>query len=254
MIQTFLVSLCLFVIASLAPRAEAGFAVPRLSGPVVDQARIFRNQDVEGLEKWLQEIKSRGKVQIQVVTLESLQGLTIEEASIQIADAWKIGGAKTDKGLIFVMAPKERKIRIEVGQGLEGDLPDIFAKQIVSDVIAPHFRKGDYEQGIIAGITAALHKVDPEAVNQDAYQDASTKRKAGALGLRLIVLLIILILIINLFGGGGRGRRGRGSDFLAGGLGGFGAGGGFGGWSGGGGGGWSGGGGGFSGGGASGDW
>ena len=256
MIHTFLVSFCLLILTSFVPQAEAGFDVPRLTGPVVDQARIFRNQDIEGLEKWLQEIKARGKVQIQVVTLESLQGLTIEEASIQIADAWKIGGAKTDKGLIFVMAPKERKIRIEVGQGLEGDLPDIFAKQIVSDVIAPHFRKGGYEQGIIAGITAALHKVDPEAVsNQEAYQDASTKRKAGALSLRLIVLLIVLILIINLFGGGGRGRRGRGSDFLAGGLGGFGAGGGFGGWSGGGGGGgWSGGGGGFSGGGASGDW
>lgn len=251
--KSFVLGFYLFLFALIVPQAEATFVVPRLTGPIVDQARLFRNQDIEGLEKWLYEIKDRGRVQIQIVTLESLQELTIEEASIRIADQWKIGGAKTDRGLIFVVAPKERKMRLEVGQGLEGDLPDVFAKRIISDTMTPYFKKGEYEQGVIAGVEAALLKVDPDALTQEGYHDVSTKRKAGALGLRLIILLVILILVLSLFGGGGgRGRRLRGRDVFWGGLGG----GGFGGGSGGGfsGGGWSGGGGGFSGGGASGGW
>lgn len=245
MLRTFLLSFCFLILANFTQKAEAIFIVPRLTGPIVDQARLFRGQDMEGLEKWLFEINERGKVQIQVVTLESLQDLTIEEVSIRIADQWKIGGAKTDKGLIFVFAPKERKMRIEVGQGLEGDLPDVFAKRIVSDVIAPYFRKGEYEQGIVAGITAALDKIDPEAL-----QNESVKRKAGALSLRLIGLLALLVVLLSFFGGGGPTRRMRRNGiFYGGGFGGLGGGN----WSGGGGG-WSGGGGGFSGGGASGDW
>lgn len=251
MTRNFLLGFYFLLIALAMPRAEANFTVPRLTGPIVDQARLFRNQDIEGLEKWLLEIKARGKVQIQIVTLESLQDLTIEEASIRIADQWKIGGAKTDRGLIFVVAPKERKMRLEVGQGLEGDLPDVFAKRIVSDTMAPYFRKGEYEQGIIAAVEAALLKVDPDALTQDGYHDVSTKRKAGALGLRLIILLVVLIFILSLLGGGGGpGRRFRRGGYWAGGVGGFGTGTGIGT----GGGGWSGGGGGFSGGGASGSW
>ena len=249
MLKSFLLGFYLLLIAlAIPPQAEAAFSVPRLTGPIVDQARLFRNQDIEGLEKWLLEIKARGKVQIQIVTLESLQELTIEEASIRIADQWKIGGAKTDKGLIFVVAPKERKMRLEVGQGLEGDLPDVFAKRIVSDTMAPYFRKGEYEQGIIAAVEAALLKVDPDALTQDGYHDVSTKRKAGALSIRLLILLVILIFLISLIGGGGgpgRRWRRRGNDVFWGGLGGYSAGSSSG---------WSGGGGGFSGGGASGSW
>lgn len=256
MIKNFLLSFSFLLITALASvlpsKAEATFVVPRLSGPVVDQARIFSNQDVEGIGSWLEEIKDRGNVQIQIVTLESLQGVTIEEASIKIADAWKIGGAKTDKGLIFVVAPKERKMRIEVGRGLEGDLPDIFAKRIVSDVMAPYFRNGDYEQGVIAGVNAALEKVDPDALSKDGVRDGSVKKRAGALSLRLFILMVVLVVLLSFFGGGGGGRRRR-SGLFWGGVG-YGAGGGFGGFGGGSGGGWSGGGGGFSGGGASGSW
>lgn len=250
-LPNFLLGFLLMFFFGFLTSSEAGVVVPRLTGPVVDQARLFRNQDIPGIEKWLEDIKARGKVQIQVVTLESLQGITIEEFSIQIADQWKIGGAKTDNGLIFVVAPKERKVRLEVGQGLEGVLPDIFAKRIVSDVIAPYFRKGEYEQGIIAGIEAALEKVDPDALSQEGYRDVSVQRKAGALGFRIFILLVVLVIILSFFGGGPtrRIRRSGWGGFYTG----AGLGGGFGGF-GGGGGGWSGGGGGFSGGGASGDW
>jgi len=213
--------------------AQAQFQVPALQGPVMDLAQVMTPKDKEIMQNLLRDFHQRGKGQIQVLTLPNLGGLTIEEASIQIADQWKLGDQKRDDGVLLLVGMEERKIRIEVGQGLEGDLPDIKAKQIVSDIMAPFFRQGIPSQGILQGALWIAKTIDPQfqssipAAEPRVRKVSPWKKYEG-----LFVLAFVLFMIIgNLF-------RPRRSSF----------------WGGGGGGGWSGGGGGFSGGGASGSW
>lgn len=224
------------------------FEVPALQGPVMDLAHMMTAQDQATLESVLRDFHQRGKGQIQVLTLPNLAGLTIEQASIQIVDRWKLGDRKRDDGVLLLVALEERKIRIEVGQGLEGDLPDIKAKQIVSDVMAPFFRQGIPSQGIIQGTLWIAKTIDPEfetsvAPMQPRQHRASSGNQYEGL---FVLIFVIFMLLGNLFRPRRRSFWGGGGGWGGGGFGGFGGGGS--------GGGWSGGGGGFSGGGASGSW
>jgi uncharacterized protein len=248
--MAYLFGLLFLICSCMAPaqaQSAAAFEVPALQGPVMDLAHIMTAQDQATLESLLRDFHQRGKGQIQVLTLPNLAGLTIEQASIQIVDRWKLGDRKRDDGVLLLVALEEKKIRIEVGQGLEGDLPDIKAKQIVSDVMAPFFRQGLPSQGVIQGALWIAKTIDPEfqssvAPMQPRQRKASPWSQYEGL---FVLIFVIFMLLGNLF-------RPRRRSFWGGG-GGWG-GGGFGGFGGGGGGGWSGGGGGFSGGGASGSW
>jgi uncharacterized protein len=240
------------------------FKVPALTGPVVDGAGILDRATERVLEGGLRKLRDAGGSQINVLTVESLGGLSIEEASIKTTDQWKLGGAKTDNGVLLLVAPNERRVRIEVGQGLEGLLTDAYSNRIVRDVVTPWFKQGDYSSGILNGVAAIVHYTDPTVDTAQLF-GASGERDFQPRGTRKVgwgplIFFMILIFIIFAGGGGGGGRRRRRgmSPWAAGALG-YGIGrsgwGGGGGWSGGGGGGgWSGGGGGFSGGGASGGW
>lgn len=222
------------------------FDVPTLTGPVVDEAGLLDEQTKAVIERGLYDLNQRTGTQFQVVFLKDLQGESVEEASIKIADAYKLGKKGEDKSAIFLMAIKERKIRIEVGRGLEGDLTDLYSKRII-DEIRPYFKDGDYGNGLALGLSLMAQKIHEEIHFNN--EKITPKHHRGVAPIKIIIALFIIIMILqfifpsnNRFGGGG---------FYDGG-GGFG-GGGFGGGSSGGGGGWSGGGGGFSGGGASGD-
>ncbi len=232
-----------FLFSILAFGAERQF--PALSSPVVDEAGILSSQEKLEIEAWLLKYKERGRAQIQVVTVKTLGDMPIEQYSIELVEKWKLGGAKRDDGILFVIAPTERKMRIEVGQGLEGALTDLQSKRIVDDRVSPLFKEGKYALGMAAGIQGIIQAVDPE------YGKVPEQRQDRKRGAKLPSWVIIVMILFIIFGGRG-GRRGRGG-FLSGAatgalLGGLGRGG-FGG-----GGGWSGGGGGFSGGGASGSW
>ena len=226
-------------------RAQAEFRVPPLTSPVEDLAGIISTQDEKTLRALIREFQSQNKAQFQVLTVKSLEGMPIEQASIQVTDQWKVGDAKRDDGVLFLIAAVDRKIRIEVGQGLEGVLPDIKTKRIIEDVMVPVFRQSSPSQGILVGVYQAMKTVNEEfhatGTKGGEYQ---TPRKKESLKTILIFLIFVVIAIFGRFinpRGGGRG------GFYGGGFGG----GGFGGGSGGG---WSGGGGGFSGGGSSGSW
>ncbi len=246
---------------SLSALAE-GFTVPALTGPVVDAAGVLDTRVVDQIESGLRKLREGGGTQITVLTVPSLAGLEIEQASIKVTDAWKLGGAKTDNGILLLIAPSEHRVRIEVGQGLEGSLTDAFSNRIIRDTILPEFRSGSYTRGTVLGLVEIIKHTDPNVDSsslfgaQDEPQRRVSRRSGGAGSLfKLIFFFIILIVIFANRGGGGGRRRGI-SPWMAGALG-YGLGGGFGGGgggSGGGGGGWSGGGGGFSGGGASGGW
>lgn len=239
----------LFSFLFLKP-AWATFDVPTLTGPVVDNAALMTSGENEELSQALKKIHSAGGPQINVLTVESIDPLTIEEASIKVAQEWALGGKKEDNGLLLMVAKKEKKVRIEVGQGLEGDLTDAYSKRIIDYDIVPQFRHGNFGLGIIAGVRGMLLRMNPPLRLEDYIGDKYSRDDYGdAENINVYVILFIIFVFI-VFGFLGGGFRGGGSGYY--GDGDFFGGGGFGGSSGGGG--WSGGGGGFSGGGASGSW
>lgn len=238
----------LFFLFSFAIQSQAvTFGVPALSGPVVDQARLLSPEAKQRIESILVEENKKGGPQVQVLTLVSLGDETIETAAIKVFDTWKLGDEKKDNGVLFLIAPTEKKLRIEVGQGLEGNIPDAIAKRIVSDIVVPYFKRGEFDRGVMQGVAAILtYAQDPNQAQAQPVADVNPK---GFVEKYLLFFIIGIWLLIFILGGG---RRGRGGGGFYGGGGGW-AGGGFGG-GGFGGGGWSGGGGSSSGGGASGGW
>lgn len=224
--------------------AQAEFEVPRLTGPVMDMVGALRPQDKRELEQILRDYNRQGKAQIQVLVIDSLQGLAIEEASIKITDKWQLGTAKQDNGILFLIAPHERKLRIEVGQGLEGALPDVIAKRIIADTVVPLFRAQNLSAGIVVGTYQIIKYIDQEYADQNLAQvppPSGGKTLPGWAVIAILILLLIFGKFLPLLGLAAGGRGGGG--YYGGGFGGRGGGGG-----------WSGGGGGFSGGGASGSW
>ncbi len=246
-----------FFLLFVAAVAWAEFQVPPLTGPVVDDAGILDSSTRAALERGLYGLREKGGSQINVLTVKSLEEMPIEQAGIKVFDTWKLGGTKTDNGALLLVAPNERRVRIEVGQGLEGSLTDADSKRIIEEAILPLFRSGDFNSGVLVGVYQIVRKTDPD-FDLKPYLENQIRRPArgnrgGGLPGWLVILIILAFFIFR--GGGGGGRRFRRSGIYYGGWGGgfgggFGSGGGFGG----GGGGWSGGGGSGSGGGASGGW
>ncbi|HET6436972.1 MAG TPA: TPM domain-containing protein [Anaeromyxobacter sp.] len=235
--------------------------VPPLTGPVVDLAGMLDRGEVARLSALARAARAQhgGQgVELQFLTLPSLEGEPIEDLSIRVAEAWKIGSKGADNGVLVTVSRDDRAVRIEVGGGLEGALTDAQSFRIIRDTIGPAFRAGRFGDGLYdAGvqILGALGALPPEVAG------SPRSRPAVHFSSLAIVLFVILFLVIRIVSGFGYGRRrslfGVPWIFMGGGgsrLGGGGRFGGGGGWGGGGGGGWSGGGGGFSGGGASGKW
>ncbi len=240
----------LFAVALLIFPAWAEFEVPELTGPVVDQAGLLQPGVSEELTKAIRAIKSKGGPQLTVLTVDSIDPYTIEEATIRVAKTWALGTADKDNGVLLMVAKKERKVRIEVGQGLEGNLTDAYSRRIIDYDIIPAFRQGDFSAGIIGGVRGILLRMDPPLNLEDYLNNSQiieAPQKSG--DMRIIIILIIFLVVMWMMSQGGGGRRGFGGGGPY--IGGGGFGGGFGGRSGGG---WSGGGGGFSGGGSSGSW
>lgn len=226
--------------------------VPKFwSTRVLDQANILSPEFENALDHQLKLNEDSTSNQILVLTIRSLEDVPIEDYSLRVAEASKAGQADKDNGVVMVIAVDDRKVRIEVGEGLEGVLPDALSNQIIRNELAPNFRQNNYEGGIQAAVTAMIQAIGGEYVAEQG-PPAQRGRRSGSLWGTLIILAIIII--ISRLGGGGRGRRGgwsSGAGWYGGGFSGR-SGGGFGG--GGFGGGFSGGGGGFSGGGSSGSW
>ena len=238
--------LSLFFSLSLGSVCQAKFKTPWLSGPVMDEVGLLEPEHKAEIEQLLRSFNQRDMAQIQVYITSSLQDLPIEQASIEITDEWKLGSKEKDNGLLFLIAPNERKMRIEVGQGLEGVMTDLHTKKIQEDVVVPFFKERRMSEGILNGVKAIITVLDGEELQAIAKPHSNGGGGGGiSLPFWVIVPLWILIILMGRLGGGRRrftgGRWGGGGGF----------GGGFGGS---GGGGWSGGGGGFSGGGSSSSW
>lgn len=219
--------------------AFAQIQFPPLTGRVVDNADLLDARTERELTELLAAHEQATTNQVVVVTLSNLQGQVIEDFGYQLGRAWGIGQKDKDNGVILLVAQEERRVRIEVGYGLEGTLTDAISANIIHSIILPKFKQAQFNDGIREGTLAII------AALGDEYAMREVPKKDKRLSLFMIFLLIVAIFLLATVSGGTGGGYRRGGYY--GGLGGFG-GGGFGG------GGFGGGGGGFGGGGASGGW
>jgi uncharacterized protein len=225
------VRLCFFFCLFFSRSLFAERVIPRLTGPVMDEAGFLSSSERSNLDQLLRSYEP--VVQIQIWTLNSLEGEPIEGLSIRAVDTWKLGAEKKDNGVLILVSEKDRRMRIEVGRGLEGDIPDALAGRMIDQVLKPSFRAGKFFEGLEAVSTFIYKKL--------SHQEVKEPKKAARGGGDIWIFIILFLLFGFLHLMGFRGGRGSGTYY---GWGGGGSGGG----------GWSGGGGGFSGGGASGDW
>jgi uncharacterized protein len=256
-LSKFLFGLALILWALPALAAEPTF--PQLTGRVVDGAGLLSAADLAQLDADLKALEDKSSDQVVVVTVPSLQGYPIEEYGYQLGRHWGIGTAKLNNGVLLIVAPNERKVRIEVGRGLEPILTDALSKIIIENGIIPKFRAGDYPGGIKDGVRDITLALTGDAAELEERAKARPDADDPAIDWVMVIFwtLIILYFIWVMWKSsrqpGIRGRR-SGPVFIPGP--GWDGGGSGGGWSSGGngGGGFSGGGGSFGGGGASGGW
>jgi uncharacterized protein len=142
--------------------ASADVAVPPLTGRVVDQTATLSASDADALTQRLKDLETRKGSQVAVLIVPTTDPESIEQFSIRVAEAWKIGRKKIDDGALLVVAKNDRKLRIEVGYGLEGALPDVTARRIIDEIIVPRFKTGDFAGGISAGVDRIIRIIDGE--------------------------------------------------------------------------------------------
>ncbi|MET0391025.1 MAG: TPM domain-containing protein [Polyangiales bacterium] len=252
--------LALFAVACSAwPCAQVrALDIPQLRGRVNDHVGLLPAEAAQQLETRLSNFEASTKHQFALLVVPSIGDTPIEEYALKVAEAWRLGDQKRDDGLLLIIAQRERKMRIEVGYGLEGEIPDAVASRVIRDVLRPAFKRGDYTYGIAAAFDVLIRSAggDGEAPPQPTQRAVGSRGGGhGGGGIPFFLIAVVVFVIFHALSGGfSRGRGRRGGYFGPIGFGGGGFGGGGGGWGGGGGGGFSGGGGGFGGGGASGDW
>ena len=273
------VGLLMLLMLALSGNVASAQTFPALTGRVVDEANLLDPAQEAALTAKLEGLETRTKRQFVVATLNSLQGYDIADYGYQLGRHWAIGQdgvgeSEKDNGAILIIAPNERKLRIEVGYGLEPVLTDGFSSSVIRNDITPFFKAGDFAGGINVGVDKIITQIElpPEEAAKVAAEAAKQQKKSseggGGLGsvmFWLFVFFFFILPMITSFRRQGRKYRGKRDDdddddnwggpvIIWGGGSGFGGGSSWGGGGGGGFGGFSGGGGGFGGGGASGGW
>ncbi len=155
--------------------AQAEVAVPPLKQRVTDLTGTLDAQQVQALEARLAQFEKEKGAQLAVLMVPATQPETIEEYGIRVAEAWKLGRKGVDDGAILLVAKGDRTLRIEVGYGLEGALPDVVAKRIIDQVIIPHFKRGEFYAGIEAGLAAMMQVINGEPLPAPQQHMASGK-------------------------------------------------------------------------------
>ncbi|MDO9420469.1 MAG: TPM domain-containing protein [Herminiimonas sp.] len=260
---------CTLAFFCVLASAQNLVAVPPLTARVTDQIGMLNAGQRDTLENVLADYETRTGSQIAVLLVNTTEPETIEQYSIRVADAWKLGRKGLDDGVILLIAKSNSaasgRMRIETGRGVQGVLTDAQSKRVLQDVIAPHFRQNDYYGGLAAGISVITGLLDKEAFPEPAKNGEAKSNDGFSWSPFIFFAFLIIVMMMRSRGGGRRGHSrddwGNSAGVILGSaiggiLGGRSSGGGFGSGGGGfgGGGGFSGGGGGFDGGGASGNW
>jgi uncharacterized protein len=188
-VLTALIAILILQAAMAQPR------FPALTGRIVDEAGLLGTADKAQLEQDLTALEEKSSDQLVIYTARSLQGYEIEDFGYQLGRAWAIGQKDKNNGVILIIAPHERKVRIEVGRGLEPQLTDAMSKLIIENAILPAFRRGDFPAGIKAGVHDIRDVLlgDAEAVKQRAMRSAP--RSLGGNGAFAVAFLIAFVLL-----------------------------------------------------------
>src|SRR6185436_15868235 len=173
--------------------------IPPLAARVVDLTHTLSAAEISGLEAKLADWEARTSNQLAVLMVPTTQPEPIEAYSIRVAEQWKIGRKGQDNGVLFLIAKNDRKMRIEVGYGLEGVLPDVTARRIIAEDVAPPFREGKFAQGINAGVDRIIGVVGGE-VKPPPPAAQRAKRSGSAFG-GIENLLLILFIVVPVVGG-----------------------------------------------------
>jgi uncharacterized protein len=218
-LSTQAAALCLLVLALLAVPAAAAPAFPPLTGRVVDAANILPPETEISLETKLAALETSTTRQLVVATVPDLDGLDIADYGYQLGRAWGIGQKEEDNGALLIVAPSERKVRIEVGYGLEPVLTDAMSSVIIQRHIIPRFREGDMPGGVLAGVDAIVEQLQLPADQARANVAAAEAEAARAddrgsgFGIgSLFWIFIIFFWFVPMLFGRRRGRRYRRSS------------------------------------------
>lgn len=231
----FIVFLFSFVLVPFA----WGALPERPSGFVTDEARVLDGGTRGQLESVLRDLESKTSAEVAVVTVSSLDGNEIEDYAVSLFERWGIGKKGKDNGVLFLVAPKDRRMRIEVGYGLEGVIPDALAGQIRDQAVLPLFKSGDLKGGIVTGALTIAQIIAKDAnvtlSGAPSHSRRPVRRKKVSLFERVVGLIFFIIMIpvvirhpwllfFLLSGGRGGGFGGGGFGGGSGGFGGFGGG------------------------------
>ncbi|HWP82468.1 MAG TPA: TPM domain-containing protein [Bacteroidota bacterium] len=195
--KTAIVAIALLVQTALTQRLE----VPFLSGRVNDYAGILSQQTVRELEAQLEAHERATSNQVAVLIIPSLQGEVLEEYSMRVVETWKLGQKEKDNGVLLLIARDDRQLRIEVGDGLEGDLTDAVCSQIIRNEIVPHFKDGDYDAGVRAGVNAILgtiegsYTVSEEDIDSSGEMDLEGRILMGGMFLLVVGIFTVIAIV-----------------------------------------------------------
>lgn len=185
--------------------AFAQIAVPPLRAPVTDLTQTLTPEQVATLDRQLRAFEAAKGSQIAVLIVPTTQPETIEQYSIRVAEEWKLGRRGVNDGVLLLVAKQDRAVRIEVGYGLEGALPDVIANRITDQVITPRFRAGDFFGGLSEGVTRIVATIEGEPLPEPARGERGMRRGSDGIGSALPLLLLLV------FVGSGILRRALGS-------------------------------------------
>jgi len=222
--------------------------VPKIEARINDNANIISSNDERKLETLLKDVESKTSSQVALLTINSLQGENLEDYAMRVAQSWQLGQKKFDNGVLMLVAMKEKKIRIEVGYGLESIITDAKSGYIIRNYIVPEFKNGNFTGGItngllaISGLVTNEFEITDSELAQYSKQQKSGKRTQIPFGLFIFLFMFIFggfrrrrgglftALFLGSLLGGGRSRGGGGFGGFSGGGGSFGGGGASGGW------------------------
>lgn len=174
-----------------AIRAEV--AVPPLTARVTDQTATLTAEQKSTLEQTLRAFEALKGSQIAVLMVPTTAPETIEQYSLRVVEQWKLGRQKVDDGALLIIAKEDRTLRIEVGYGLEGALNDATSKRIISEIITPHFRQGNFYGGISAGVDRMIRVIDGEALPPPVAQPAAS----GDAFFRQLPIILFLVVAVG---------------------------------------------------------
>lgn len=185
----------LLLVLALALPAWAQVAVPPLKARVTDLTGTLTREQTASLEQMLQSFEARKGSQIAVLMVPTTKPEAIEQYSLRVAEAWKVGRKKIDDGAILVVAKDDRTLRIEVGYGLEGALSDITANRIIREVIVPRFREGDFYGGVNAGVDRMIRVIDGEPLPAPAGRGGAVAPAVDGGLLSTLPVLLVLAMV-----------------------------------------------------------